>query len=336
MNSFGRLFRIGISGESHGECVAVVIDGCPAGVALSPADFLYDLERRRGGKPGTTGRAEEDAPLIKSGLFKGYTTGAPVLILFENRDVDSTAYEAIKMTPRPGHADFTAHRKYRGFNDYRGGGHFSGRLTAALVASGVVAKKLIHPALVTATLVEAGGNANMDAAVRCAVEEGDSVGGLVECRVTGLPVGLGEPFFDSVESLISHAVFSIPGIKGIEFGAGFRCAGMKGSLYNDPLIDLSGRTATNNAGGIHGGITNGNDLLFRVAVKPTSSISLPQRTVNLADGERTSISVGGRHDACIALRIPVIVEAAAAVVLADLLRIEGNMPAVKEGSHGPR
>jgi chorismate synthase len=328
MNTFGRLFRISILGESHGESVGILIDGCPAGLPLSPDDLVADLARRKSGIPGTTARREEDLPLIKSGLFNGKTTGAPILVLFENLDVDSGAYEETKRMPRPGHADLTAHQKFGGFNDYRGGGHFSGRLTVALTAAGVVAKKLIHPISVDAVLTEAGGSTDIGGAVQKALEWNDSIGGIVECRVRGLAPGLGEPFFDSVESLISHAVFSIPGIKGIEFGAGFSAARMTGSECNDEILDLSGKTGTNNAGGINGGITNGNDVVFRVAVKPTPTVSRPQKTIDLATGEARELIARGRHDACIALRVPVVIEAVTACVLADLTCMEQKMPRV--------
>ncbi len=322
MNAFGKLFRISIFGESHGENVGILIDGCPAGLQLSQGDFVIDLERRKGGKAGTTPRKETDFPFIKSGLFNGTTTGAPILIIFKNSDIHSIDYEDMRYRPRPGHADFVAFEKYGGFNDYRGGGHFSGRLTVGLVAAGVIAKKLIRPINIEARLVEAGGSKNIDHAIEFAVREGNSIGGLVECVVTDLPVGLGEPFFGSVESLISHIVFSIPAIKGIEFGAGFLCTRMRGSECNDEIVDRSGKTVTNNAGGITGGITNGNEVYFKVAVKPTSSISGRQRTIDLRTGDTVELSVAGRHDACIALRVPVIVEAAAAIVLADLMLME--------------
>lgn len=317
MNTFGRIFRISILGESHGECIGVLIDGCLPGISLSVDDFTPDLARRRSGTKGTTPRKEADEPLIKSGVFEGKTTGAPILILFENKDVDSSSY--IKNTPRPGHADFVAHRKFGGFNDYRGGGHFSGRLTAGLVAAGVVAKKILAGISIKAELIEVGGSKDISAQIDKAISEGDSVGGTIECSVTGLQVGLGEPFFDSVESLISHAVFSIPAVKGIEFGSGFNSVRMKGSEHNDAILDLSGRTATNNAGGLNGGITNGNELIFRVAVKPTSSVQKPGETVNLDSGLQGQISVRGRHDACIALRVPPVVEAVTAFVLTDLV-----------------
>ncbi len=319
MNTFGRLFRVNILGESHGDCVGILIDGCPPGISVSPGIFTADLERRKSGRPGTTKRKEEDVPIIKSGVFQGKTTGAPILILFENKDIDSRAYERIKDTPRPGHADFVAFKKYGGFNDYRGGGIFSGRLTVGLVAAGVIAKKIILPVKVEANLVEVGGLKNIDEAIALALENNDSVGGIVECRAQNLPIGLGEPFFDSIESLISHMAFSIPGIKGIEFGAGFACSTMTGSEFNDAIIDKDGKTRTNNAGGINGGITNGNELVFRVAVKPPSSTQKKLDTVHIKTGEKVDLVVGGRHDVCIALRIPPILEAVTAIVLADLM-----------------
>lgn len=322
MNAFGRLFRISILGESHGPCVGILIDGCPAGLSINESEFSSDLERRRGGRKGTTPRKEADVPYLKTGVFNGKTTGMPILILFENKNTDSEAYERIKFTPRPGQADFVAFQKFGGFNDYRGGGHFSGRLTAGLVAAGVMAKKVLAPITVEARLTEAGGSSDIEKSVDAAIEKQDSIGGIVECVVTGLPIGLGEPFFDSVESLISHIVFSIPAVRGIEFGAGFAAARMKGSEHNDELLSSDGRTKTNNAGGVNGGITNGNDVRFRVAVKPTSSISTIQHTIDIRSGEPVDLSVGGRHDVCIALRMPVIVEAAAAIVFADLMLME--------------
>jgi chorismate synthase len=331
MNSFGHSFRLSILGESHGPCVGILIDGCPAGLALEPQEFMADMERRRGGgAPGTTPRREDDRPVFQSGVHLGRTTGAPLLLLFENKSVDSSAYEAIKHTPRPGHADWVALKKYGGHADMRGSGHFSGRLTAALVAAGVVAKKLLGPVRVEATLLEVGGSADLAGTIAAAMKAGDSVGGIVECRVTGLPAGLGEPFFDSVESLLAHGVFTIPAIKGIEFGDGFAACARRGSEVNDALEDRDGHTRTNHAGGINGGITNGNELVFRVGVKPTSSIHSAQRTLDLKANEQTLLSMGGRHDACIALRVPVVLEAVTAAVLADLMLREALLPRVLE------
>ena len=319
MNTFGLSFRLSIFGESHGECVGAVIDGCPAGLSLSPDDLLADIDRRKPGGPGRTPRHEPDVPEIRSGILDGRTTGAPLTIVFANRNARSEDYEALRDIPRPGHADLVARIKFGGFNDPRGGGHFSGRLTLPLVAAGAVARKLLAPATLRAALLEAGGSTDIEKTVRAAGKDGDSVGGLIECRGSGFPPGLGEPFFDAVESLIAHVIFAIPGIKGIEFGAGFAAPRMRGSECNDALIDAGGETRTNHSGGTNGGITNGNELVFRVAVKPPSSIRREQESIDLRTGLPVRFSVPGRHDACTALRMPVIVEAATAVVLADLM-----------------
>lgn len=325
MNGTGRIFRIGLFGESHGHGIGVTIDGCPPGVPLTSEDFNIDLSRRRAGKAGTTPRVEDDLPDLISGHFNGHTTGAPLTIMFRNMNVRSGDYSDLREIPRPGHSDFVAYKRYKGFNDYRGGGHFSGRLTLCLVAAGVVAKKLITPVTIEAVIINAGGEKDIGKAVAAAMEDGDSVGGIVECIARDIPVGWGEPFFDSVESVISHLVFSIPAIKGVEFGSGFNAASMRGSEHNDLIVDDSGRTATNNAGGISGGITNGNDLVFRVAVKPTSSISVTQSTYSIKSGNIEELKVKGRHDACIALRVPVVLEAITAIALADFkLMAEGR------------
>jgi chorismate synthase len=327
MNAFGRLFRLTIFGESHGPAVGMIIDGCPAGLPLSAVDFVNDMERRKGGiQKGTTPRTETDEPIFISGMFEGKTTGAPLMIQFQNNNTRSGDYEKLKAIPRPGHADFVAHQKFGGYEDYRGGGHFSGRLTVCLVAAGVVAKKLLKKISIEARITEIGGETDVELGLQKAIDAKDSVGGIVECLVKGLPVGLGEPFFDSAESLISHAVFSIPAIKAIEFGAGFGAAKMFGSEHNDALMDGSGKTVTNNAGGIVGGITNGNELLFRVAVKPTSSTPKTQQSWNRETNAVESFSVKGRHDLCIAFRVPPVLEAATAIVLADLLLMEQSIP----------
>ncbi len=323
MNSFGTLFRISIYGESHGKEVGILIDGCPPGLPLDESDFQQDLLRRKSGAKGTTPRLESDQPFIKSGVFKGKTTGAPLLITFKNSNTRSKDYESLTKMPRPGHADFTAFKKYNGFNDYRGGGHFSGRITLGLVAAGVVAKKIIAPLKVQASLIEAGGDSDINGAVDKAIDAKDSIGGIVRCEIQNLPVGLGDPFFGSVESELSRMIFSIPAVKGIEFGAGFDAARLTGSQNNDLILDADGKTDSNNAGGINGGISNGNPIVFRVAVKPTPSISLPQETINLESGKIEELLIGGRHDTCIALRVPVVVECAAAIVMADLLLRKG-------------
>jgi chorismate synthase len=478
MNSFGRLFRISIFGESHGESVGIVVDGCPAGLSLTVDDFLPDLERRKGGtQKGTTPRQEEDLPIFKSGIFNNRTTGAPITILFENKNVRSSDYEKLRDVPRPGHADFVARKKFGGNEDYRGSGHFSGRLTVALVAAGVIAKKLLkltspqtplqrrgalrdlpfgyvtsqrenyetlsafaksnrknateaeemlwqrlrnrqinglkfrrqHPidgfipdfvcleakliveidgdyhneedqikydllrtkwlsmsdyrlirftntqvlhtiddvileikdhlpsednppsplerekegeVYIQSKILEIGGETDLEKGLQKAIEAKDSIGGIIECRVDGLPVGLGEPFFDSAESLISHLVFAIPAVRGIEFGTGFAAAKMFGSEHNDAIENTAGTTRTNHAGGIVGGLTNGNELVFRIAIKPTSSTPKEQTTLNWETEKLETVSVKGRHDLCIALRVPVILEAVTAIVLTDLLLME--------------
>lgn len=322
MNSFGRLLRLSIFGESHGPAVGITIDGVPHGIKLSIDDFTTDISRRQAGGKGTTPRIESDIPEIVSGWYNGFTTGAPLTIIFKNTNTQSSDYEKLKEIPRPGHSDFVAYHKFGGYNDYRGGGHFSGRLTLALVAAGVVAKKIIPEVSITARLVEAGGVTNINEAIEKAQQENDSIGGVVECTALNIPIGLGEPFFDSVESVISHLAFSIPAVKGIEFGSGFSASRMRGSEHNDLIIDSSGNTATNHAGGINGGIANGNPLFFRIAVKPTSSIAKPQQTLNVKTGKTESLTVLGRHDTCIALRVPVVAESITAIALADLLLIE--------------
>lgn len=338
MNTFGRIFSLHIFGESHGECVGITIDGCPAGLPLSVDDFTADLERRKGGSKGTTPRKEDDIPQLKTGVFNGKTTGAPITILFENNNTRSADYEKQRDIPRPGHADFVAHKKAGGYEDYRGSGHFSGRLTVCLVAAGVIAKKLLPPpspsagrgtgTAISSTILEIGGEKDIEAGLQKAIDAKDSVGGIIECRVKDLPVGLGEPFFDSVESLISHLVFSIPAIRSVEFGTGAAAAKLFGSEHNDAILDASGRTATNHAGGVTGGLTNGNELVFRVTVKPTSSTPAIQSSYNSATGAVEEFSVKGRHDLCIALRVPVILEAVAAIVLADLMLLEQRIPRV--------
>ena len=335
MNSFGKIFRVTIFGESHGPSVGITIDGCPAGLPLSVADFDADIERRKGGiQKGTTPRTESDTPIFLSGVFNEKTTGSPLTIIFENNNTKSSDYEKQRNIPRPGHADFVASKKFGGNEDYRGGGHFSGRLTVCLVAAGVVAKKILalqKNISCMASILEVGGEKDIETGLQKAIDAKDSIGGIIECRVAGLPIGLGEPFFDSVESLISHAVFAIPAIKGIEFGAGFAAAKMKGSEHNDALENESGKTVTNHAGGIVGGLTNSNELVFRVAVKPTSSTPKEQHTLNIESGVMEDFSVKGRHDLCIALRVPVVLEAITTFVLADLLMLEQKINRISNG-----
>lgn len=492
MNSFGKLFRVHIFGESHGESVGIVIDGCPAGLSLTEDDLLTDLERRKGGKQkGTTPRQEADYPFFKSGLFNGKTTGFPITILFDNNNTRSEDYNKQRSIPRPGHADWVAHQKFGGHEDYRGGGHFSARLTTGLVAAGAIAKKLMqhltpnpspkergmkasdefgyvtdteggyqilkdfakanrknptpaeellwhqvrnrsidgykfrrqHPVsgfipdfvcldakliievdgayhndeqlknydaartqwlqeynyallrftneevmsdidavvkkikeslsenvkqlkkseagspsllerevegevVISAAVTEIGGETDLEKGLQRAIDAKDSVGGIVECRVTGVPVGLGEPYFESVESLIAQMMFAIPAVRGVEFGTGFPAAKMFGSEHNDAIEDRSGKTTTNHAGGIVGGITNGNEIVFRIAIKPTSSTPKEQTSLNWDTEQQETFSIKGRHDLCVALRAPVIVEAATAIVLADLMLQEQHIKRV--------
>lgn len=329
MNSFGRLFRVQVLGESHGELVGVVIDGCPAGLSLTIDDFSNDIDRRRGGGVvGTTPRKEADLPMLATGVFQNKTTGAPLTILFKNENTRSQDYEKQRSIPRPGHADFVAHHKFGGFEDYRGSGHFSGRLTLCLVGAGVVAKKLLTGISIQANLIEVGGDSTIEAGIQRAIEQKDSVGGIVECVVTGLPIGLGEPFFDSAESLIAHLAFAIPAVKGIEFGSGFAAARMTGAEHNDSLMDASGKTKTNHAGGLVGGITNGNQMIFRLAIKPTSSTPKEQTSWSWESGAQENFSVKGRHDLCIALRVPVVAEAIAAMAIADMMMLENRIPRI--------
>lgn len=343
MNTFGRKFRVSIFGESHGKQIGVVLDGVPAGLQLSEEDLMGDILRRKSGARGTTPRIEADQPVIVSGVFEGQTTGAPLTILFSNTNTHSSDYSLFKDIPRPGHADFTAEIKYLSCQDPRGGGHFSGRLTLPIVAAGVVAKKILQDSTsqddykvtddsISAGIIELGGiprpegnNQQMPDVWRIALDqairEGDSLGAVVECRVEGMDIGYGEPFWDSVESVISHAIFSIPGVRGIEFGDGFAAAAMKGSEHNDP-IGPDGIPMKNGSGGVNGGISNGAPIVFRVAFKPTSSIRKEQQTWNFATCQMDRLVVPGRHDACFALRAPVVVEAMTAIVLADLVLIK--------------
>lgn len=329
MNSFGVIFRVSLFGESHGPAIGVILDGCPPGIPLKPGDFMADLSRRQSGSKGTTRRVEQDLPEIVSGVFNEVTTGTPITIITWNRDKISSDYDDFKSIPRPGHADYVAQIKHSGFADMRGSGHFSGRITWGLVAAGVVAKKITETSEISAKLISAGGLDDIDKALDEAIAKNDTIGGIIECRIKNPPTGIGEPFFYSFESALSHIVFSIPAIKGIEFGAGFAAAAMNGSQHNDPFINQNGETATNNAGGINGGITNGNEIVFRTVVKPTSSTGVEQKTFNFERNEMTTLKVKGRHDTCIALRMPVIVEAAAAIAMADLLMID-------RGIHGVR
>ncbi|MFC2010179.1 chorismate synthase [Chloroflexota bacterium] len=356
-NSLGKLFTITGFGESHGRCIGVVIDGCPAGLEISEEDIQKEVDKRKPTSSIATTRAEEEKVEVLSGILGGHTTGAPVGLLIWNTDVDSSEYERIKSLPRPGHADYTAFIKYGGFNDYRGGGVFSGRITAAFVMAGAVAKKLldkigievlahtveigcikaaargldeIRSRAVTNPLRCADSEAaeEMLKAVEQAKKESDSLGGIIEGMALNVPVGLGEPVFDSLEGDLSKALFAIPAVKGVEFGSGFSAAGKRGSENNDPFTIKDGKiiTRTNNAGGILGGISNGMPVVVRVAVKPTSSVARKQDTVDIQAMKNTSIEVKGRHDACIVPRAVPAVEAMMAVILCDFAMRAGFIP----------
>ena len=320
-NSFGSKFKIEIWGASHTPEIGVRIYGAPAGISLSEADFEADLSRRRASAKGTTTRHEKDIPLLKAGVENGTTTGKPIEIVFQNGDTRSSDYAQFESHNRPSHVDFTARAKYGSEVDLRGSGQFSGRMTALLVATGVVAKKIAEGVEYDTSVIEIGGSRNkaeFQKIIEEAMADGDSVGGVVECRAKGVKVGLGEPFFDSAESIISHLLFSVPAVKGVEFGSGFEGVKLRGSERNVRFIDGEGHTSTNNEGGINGGITNGNDLVVRVAIKPTASISREQMTYNKELGAVAPLSIKGRHDACIALRASVVVESVVAIALAEL------------------
>ena len=359
-NSFGKLFTITSFGESHGRCVGVIIDGCPAGLPITEADIQREVDRRKPGQSmAATQRTEEDRVEIFSGIFNGYTSGAPICFLIWNKDIDSSEYEKMRVLPRPGHADYTAFTKYGGFNDFRGGGRFSGRITATLVMAGAVAKKLLNliGIEVLAHTVEIGGikaepkgfdeireNVKKNS-VKCAdlkaaesmvreiekvKEESDSIGGIIEGVALNIPIGLGEPLFDTLDGDLAKALFAIPAVKGVEFGSGFSVAGKRGSENNDPFIIKNGKiaTATNNAGGILGGISNGMPIVVRVVIKPTSSIAKSQETVNIKNMESVSLAVKGRHDVCIVPRAVAVIESMMAVTLCDFAMRAGLLPRV--------
>jgi len=359
-NSLGKLFTITSFGESHGSCVGIIVDGCPAGLPLAEADIQKEVDKRRAGdSAAATGRAEEDKAEIFSGVFDGFTTGAPICLLIWNRDVDSSEYEKNRFLLRPGHADYTAYMKYGGFNDFRGGGRFSGRITAGLVMAGAIARKLLklNGIEVLAHTLEIGGikaqpkgfdeiRKNVEKnPLRCAdpeaaremVEliekvktEGDSLGGIVEGIAHNVPAGLGEPVFDNLGGELAKALFAIPAVKGVEFGSGFSAAGKRGSENNDPFTIKDDKivTATNNSGGLLGGISNGMPIVVKVAVKPTSSIAKSQETVDIKNMESASLAVRGRHDVCIVPRAVPVIEAVMAATLCDFAIRAGLIPRV--------
>ena len=362
-NSIGKEFIVTTFGESHGKIVGVIIDGCPTGLPLSEADIQIDLDRRIPAEPKiVSGRIEKDLAKILSGTFKGFTTGAPVAMIVENHEVDSSDYEAIKDLPRPGHADYPASIKYGGFQDYRGGGRFSGRITVALIMAGAVAKKLLKQFDVdvlayTAAIgkVKTGKKFSAEeirknkysASTRCpdiacaekmeqaileAKKEGESVGGIVECIALNVPVGVGEPMFDSLDADLAKALFNVPAVKAVEFGIGFEIAELKGSQSNDAIIMQNGKiaTSTENMGGILGGLSNGMPIIIRIAIKPTPSIAKEQETVNLSTMKAADLRVKGRHDPCVVPKAVPAVEATVAVTLADHMIRAGFIPKVLE------
>ena len=361
MMSWGEKFRVTLRGTSHGPEVGVEVEGIPPGTPLDPTQIQQALDRRRPvGRRLATKRQEEDRLVVDAGLEQGQSTGVPFRAHVANEDVRREPYDRLRDTPRPGHADFPARVRYGPEADLSGGGIFSGRMTVGLVIGGAVAAQLLRPrgvevaaftraiaghvaevsdSLPLRELREAaaqnevgspdpGAAVRMEEAIAEARRAGDSVGGLVEARATGVPVGAGEPFFDSIESTLAHLLFSVPAVKGVEFGAGFRAAAMKGSEHNDPFYWRDGRveTRTNHAGGILGGLATGMPLIVRVAVKPTSSIAHPQTTVDLAHGTEVPLVVTGRHDPCIVPRAVVVVESVVAIGLADLLARGGFLP----------
>jgi len=323
MNSYGNLFKVTLYGESHQEAIGSVIDGVPAGIKIDEEFIKSDLMKRQPGAVGTTPRKEKDEYRILSGVFNGYSTGSPIHIMIENLNVESKDYEHLKNQPRPGHADFVAGVKYHGYQDYRGGGRFSGRLTAALTAAGSIAKMIV-PFQFENKLIQVGALKDMewlDQYLEEVGKAGDSVGGIIELKVSKMMVGLGEPFFNKLDSEIGKMMFSIPAVKGVEIGKGFSGIDIMGSKFNDEILDASGKTKTNHSGGVSGGISNGNDLIIRVFIKPTSSIKKEQETYNYTTNSVEKLEIGGRHDVCIARRAGIVLENALAIVLADLYLI---------------
>jgi len=358
-NSIGKEFVVTTFGESHGNVIGVVVDGCPAGLPLGKKDFREELDRRIPAEPKiVSARVEKDDAKILSGVFNGFTTGAPITLIVENKNMKSSDYEAIKDLPRPGQADYPARVRYGGFNDYRGGGRFSGRVTVALIMAGTIAKKLLsryNVDVLAYTLAigdikserhfssaEIRKNRNV-AVTRCpdlicaekmeqaiveAKKEGDSLGGIVECVVVNMPVGIGEPLFDALDADLAKVLFAVPAVKGVEFGVGFGAAYLRGSENNDAYVSKDGKvsTLTENAGGILGGLSSGMPILIRVAIKPTPSIAKEQNTVNMCTLENTTLSVKGRHDPCIVPKAVPAVEASVAITLADHMIRSGYIP----------
>jgi chorismate synthase len=353
-NTLGSNFSLLSFGESHGKCIGAIVDGCPAGLQLSELDIQPFLDLRKPGQSViTTQRKEEDVVTILSGVFNGYTTGAPICMIIWNKDSDSRSYDVFRTKPRPGHADYTGIVKYGGFNDYRGSGRFSGRLTATIVMGGAIALKILKKYLNIEVIsyTKSIGDISLDTSempfqllrenrysndVRCpdnrtaqkmkesiltARRDGDSLGGVIEGIIQNVPPGLGEPIFESLESEISRGLFSIPAVKGVEFGSGFFGSSIRGSINNDSFIldpqSNTIRTKSNNSGGILGGISDGMPITFRVAFKPAASIPKPQKTVDLESMSEAELTVGGRHDPCVVPRAPPVIDSIAGIILLD-------------------
>ena len=350
-NTFGTSVSVTVFGESHGPAVGAIIDGIAPGIKVDEEFIKFQLSLRRPSGEISTPRSEADNFVIESGVFGGYTTGTPICIVIPNENTKSKDYSVLRNKARPGHADFTAYAKYHGYEDYRGGGHFSGRITAGLVAAGAIAVSALkakgidigtHIARCAGendrafgnikedinalsakhfAVLDASAEDKMKTAIIAAKNDGDSVGGVLETAVAGIPAGVGEPWFDSIESRISHILFAVPAVKGVEFGGGFALSDMRGSEANDSFRIADGRivTVTNNNGGINGGITNGMPLIFRTAVKPTPTIHKTQQTVDYVKNENTELTAGGRHDPCIVHRARVVIDSVTALALCDIL-----------------
>lgn len=319
MNNIGLLYKTTIFGASHEEYCGVLIEGVKPGLSLKEEDFWPSLDRRRPGNYGTP-RKESDKPLLMSGIYNGYTTGMPLLIMFKNENKKSSDYANLINQPRPSHADFVANKKYKGFNDPRGGGSFSGRLTLGIVASGVVASKIFKVNMQSEIISLKGitDKTKFKEILETAKNNKDSVGGIIQIKISDLPIGLGEPYFASLESELARALYSIGSVKGVSFGSGFAGTSLFGSDFNDLIIDKTGKTKTNHNGGINGGISNGNEVIINVAIKPTPSIGLPQATYNFKEDKITDLVIEGRHDVAIILRMPIVLESVCQMVLTDL------------------
>lgn len=320
MNSIGKFFQITLYGESHQDAIGVVVDGVLPGTEVDVVKIQSDLSKRRPGRVGTTPRIEKDKFQITSGVFQGKATGSPIHIMIPNENTISKDYEHLQLHPRPGHADFVANKKYNGFHDFRGGGRFSGRLTAAIVAAGSIAKMML-PMTFEHRLVQVGTCKNpdeFDNYLKDIEAQGDSVGGRIQLVVKNMPIGLGEPMFYKLDASITHMLMSMPAVKLVSFGDALEMIESKGSEFNDVFINENGQTKTNHSGGVLGGISNGNDLIINVFIKPTSSIQKAQLTYSSKEKDVSILEAKGRHDVCIARRAGIVIENATAIVLADM------------------